>query len=123
MGGKIDVDEKNRYTDALSLKRLELHNKIDELERVRSINESTIEYVCNFNTRPAKLWKDADLETKQAFQRIMFPNGLHFNIKERKFGTQDLSPLFSVICNKNGSDMDSDSGMVISAGVEPALSG
>ena len=87
LGGKIDADEKNRYTDALSLKRLELHNKIDELERVRSINESTIEYVCNFITKPAKLWKDADLETKQAFQRIMFPNGLHFNIKERKFGT------------------------------------
>ncbi len=123
LGGKIDADEKNRYTDALSLKRLELHNKIDELERVRSLNESTIEYVCNFITKPAKLWKDADLETKQAFQRIMFPNGLHFNIKERKFGTQDLSPLFSVICNKKESCNGSNSGMVTSPRVELGLSG
>ena len=42
----------------------------------------------------------------------MFPNGLHFNIKERKFGTQDLSPLFSVICNKKESCNGSNSGMV-----------
>lgn len=121
--GEIDLDEKNRYTDALISQRLDLNRKIDELERVQNLNESTIEYVCNFITKPAKLWKDADLETRQAFQNMMFPNGLHFNIRERKFGTQDLSPLFSVICNKNESDMDSDSGMVISAGVEPALTG
>ena len=121
--GNLDLEEKNRYTEALTLKRLDLRNKIDELERIQNLNESTIEYVCNFITKPAKLWKDADLETRQAFQNIMFPNGLHFDIKERRFGTQDLSPLFSVVCNKNESDMDSDSGVVISAGVEPALSG
>ena len=121
--GKIDLEEKNRYTDALELRRFDLHNKIDELERIQNLNESTINYVCSFITKPAKLWKDADLETRQAFQNIMFPNGLHFDIKERKFGTQDLSPLFSVICNKNESDMDSGSGMVTSPRVELGLSG
>ena len=121
--GKIDVEEKNRYTEALTLKRNDLHKKIDELEQSQNLNESTIEYVCNFITKPAKLWKDADLETRQAFQNIMFPNGLHFDIKERKFGTQDLSPLFSVICNKKESEIDSNSGMVISARVELALTG
>ena len=110
--GKIDVDEKNRYTDALTQKRFDLHDKIDELERMQTLNESTIEYVCNFVTQPAKLWKDADLETRQAFQNMMFPNGLHFDIKEQKFGTTDLSPFFSLICNKKESEIDSDSRMV-----------
>ena len=117
--GKIDVEEKDRYTEALMLKRSDLHREIDELELNQNLSESTIEYVCNFITKPAKLWKDANLETRQAFQNMMFPNGLHFNIKERKFGTNDLSPLFSVICNKNESNMDSDSGMVIRVGLEP----
>ena len=121
--GELDLDEKNRFTNALDLERFDLNSKIDELKRTQNLNESTIDYVCNFITKPARLWMDADLETKQAFQNMMFPNGLHFNIRERKFGTQDLSPLFSVICNKNESDMDSNSGVVISAGVEPALSG
>ncbi len=121
--GEMDLDEKNRYIDDLESQRSDLNSMIDELERTQNLSESTIEYVCNFITKPAKLWMDADLEARQAFQNMMFPNGLHFNIRERKFGTQDLSPLFSVICNKNESDMDSDSGMVISAGVEPALTG
>ena len=54
---------------------------------------------------------------------MLFPNGLHFDIKERIFGTDDLSPLFSVISNKNEPSDGSDSYVVISAGVEPALSG
>lgn len=82
-----------------------------------------IEYICNFIPQPTKMWRDADLESKRAFQEILFPNVLHFDLKEKCCGTEDLSPLYSVICNKNepnGSDSDN---MVISAGVEPALSG
>ena len=51
-------------------------------------------------TQPAKLWKDADLESKQAFQKLMFPNGLHIDLKTKKCRTADLSPLYSVIANK-----------------------
>lgn len=95
----------------------------DKFERNQGLNEATIDYVCNFMTKPAKLWKDVDLETRQAFQKMLFPNGLHFDIKEKIFGTDDLSPLFSVIRNKKEPDSGSDCEMVISAGVEPALSG
>ncbi len=119
--GKIDQKEKARYTDALMIKRNELDQKILELEKTQRISESTIEYVCNFIAKPAKLWLDSDLESRQAFQTTMFPNGLHFDVKERKFGTDDLSPLYSVICNKKESDSDSNSSMVGQVGIEPAL--
>ena len=74
-------------------------------------------------TKPAKLWADADLETRQALQATMFPNGLHFDIKSKKFGTDELSLLYRVIGNKKESNSDSDSHMVISARVELALTG
>lgn len=121
--GKISQEEKNRYSEALMTKRSSLDARIDELEQVQRLSESTIDYVCNFMTKPAKLWADADLETKQAFQATMFPNGLHFDIKSKKFGTDDLSPLYRVISDKKEPISDSNSDMVISAGVEPALSG
>lgn len=121
--GRISQSEKDRYTEALSIKRTDLGIKINELEHVQRLSESTIDYVCNFMTKPAKLWADADLETRQAFQKMLFPNGLHFDIQDKIFGTQDLSPLFSVINNKKEPSSGSDSGVVISAGVEPALSG
>ncbi len=121
--GRIGIDEKNRYSEALETKRQDLRREIDKLEQNQDLNETTIDYVCNFMTKPAKLWKDADLETKQAFQKMLFPKGLHFDIKNKIFGTDDLSPLFSVIDNKKESCDGSNSEMVISAGVEPALSG
>lgn len=119
--GKIDASEKTRYSDALMEKRSQLEQQIVELEKVQRINETTITYVCNFITKPAKLWRDADLETRQAFQKTMFPKGLHFDIVERKFGTEDLSPMYSVICNKKESFSDSDSSMVGPVGIEPTL--
>ena len=119
--GKIDLEEKNRYSEALETKRLNLRREIDDLERNQSLNEATIDYVLNFVTCPAKLWKDADLEARQGYQRILFPNGLHFDIKEKKFGTDDLSPLFSVISTKKEPEDGSNSGMVIPKGVEPLI--
>lgn len=71
-----------------------------KLERVQQLNEATIEYVMNFMAKPAKLWRDSDLESRKAFQEILFPNGLHIDIKGRKCGTEDLSPLFSVMNTK-----------------------
>ena len=122
--GRIGIDEKNRYSEALETKRQDLRREIDKLEQNQGLNEATIDYVCNFMTKPAKLWKDADLETKQAFQKMLFPKGLHFDIKNKIFGTDDLNPLFSVIDNNKKESCDgSNSEMVIPPGIEPELSG
>ena len=42
----------------------------------------------------------------------MFPKGLHFDIKTKKFGTDEISPLYRVIGNKKEPNSDSDSDMV-----------
>ena len=122
LDGKITIDDKNRYSEALEQKRQDLRREIDKLERNQGLNEATIDYVCNFMTKPAKLWKDADLETRQAFQKMLFPNGLHFDIKDKIFGTDDLSPLFSVINNKKEPDSGSDCEMVTRVRVERTTS-
>lgn len=121
LDGRIGLDEKARYSEALEKKRLDLRREIDKLEQNQGLNEATIDYVLNFMTCPAKLWKDAGLETKQAFQKMLFPKGLHYDIKGKIFGTDDLSPLFSVICNKNEPSDGSDSCVVIPKGVEPLI--
>lgn len=121
--GKISQDDKDRYTKEQKANRDNLSMRIAELEKAQRTSEVTIDYVCSFIAQPAKMWKDADLESRQAFQSIMFPNGLHFDIVERKFGTEDLSPLYSVICNKKEPTVDSDSSMVAPTGIEPVTLG
>ena len=118
----ISKDEKEFYVSRLEAQRNDLKRQREEQERIQQLNESTIAYVCNFIDKPAKLWKDADLESKRAFQQILFPNGLHINLKEKSCGTEDLSPLYSVIGNKNEPFDGSDSRLVTRVRVERTTS-
>lgn len=72
---KISYEEKEHFSKDLRSKRSEYETAIDKYERVQRLDENTIEYVCNFITTPAKMWKDSPLEARQAFQNILFPNG------------------------------------------------
>lgn len=56
---------------------------------------------------PAKLWRYGQFGTKVALEKAIFSDGLTFDIKSRKFGTENISPLYSVIQTKksqNGSN-------------------
>ncbi len=118
----ISKDEKEFFVERLEAQRSEIRKQREECERIQQLNESTITYVCNFIDKPAKLWKDADLESKRAFQQILFPNGLHIDLKEKCCGTEDLSPLYSVISNKNEPGGGSNSPMVTRVRVERTTS-
>ncbi len=120
---EITNDEKDELLNVIESEKIEIALQEEKLEESRRLNENMIEYICNFIPQPAKMWRDADLESKRAFQEILFPNGLHFDLKTKKCRTEDLSPLYSVINNKNEPDGPENSNMVISAGVEPTLTG
>ena len=79
---------------------------------------STIEYVCNFITMPAKLWRDADIESKQAFQSMLFPNGFRFNLNDRKCGTEGLSLLYTVMSTKKAPKGADNSSLVRAERIE-----
>lgn len=120
---KISEEEKTHLINDLETQCVELRIQRDELENQQNLNESTIEYVCNFMDMPAKLWRDADLTSKRALQQILFPSGLHIDLKSKKCRTEDLSPLYSVTATKKAPEGDNSDYMVTSAGVEPALTG
>lgn len=120
---EIEPEEKESLMLTLDKERMALRAERMELEQQQTLNESTIEYVCNFMDQPAKLWKDANLASKQAILTMMFPNGLHVDLKTKKCRTEDLSPLFSVVANKKAPEGGNSDTMVTSAGIEPALPG
>ncbi len=118
---EITNDEKDELVNAIESEKVEIALQEEKIEASQRLNENMIEYICNFIPQPAKMWRDADLESKRAFQEILFPNGLHFDLKTKKCRTEDLSPLYSVICNKNEPNGSNSGDMVIPAGVEPAI--
>lgn len=79
LDGRVSRAEKERCPKAQMRKRKELDKRILKLEQDQRISESAIDSVCSFIAKPAKLWADANLESRQAFQATMFPNGLRFD--------------------------------------------
>ena len=123
LDGKLTVEEKDSLIGSLDAQLQDLEARRVELEQQQTLNGTTIEYVCNFIDKPAKLWRDADLESKHALQKVLFPNGLHIDLKAKKCRTADLSPLYSVIGTKNEPEGSENSTMVISRRVELLLTG
>ena len=117
--GLSDEDKKDHLA-TYDNKRAKLEAELEDLKRIQLLNEATIEYVCNFMRMPAKLWRDGNLEVKQAIQHIVFPNGIFFDLKHKKCGTSEISPLFSINTIKkapNGADLND---MGWDTGIEPA---
>ncbi len=119
----ITKDEKESYQQSRRADRIDLEGRIYDLEGVQRLNEGTIDYVCNFIDKPVKMWSDADMKTKVLFQEMIIPGGIEFNIKERKFGTNNLSALYRLKDTQKASEEASESLMVIPPGIEPELPG
>ena len=117
---KITEDEKNRLETALKEKRNELENEIARLEKQQSLSERSIDRLVDFMGAPVKLWAKADLPTRQLLQRMVFPNGIVYDLKEKKFGTSEISPLYSVNFTKKEPNGSENASLVRATGLEPA---
>ena len=123
LDGDITKKEKEQYQTSLRIKRIDLEEQLDKLRDIQSLNESTITYVCNFMNAPAQMWLDADPETKVEFQKMVTENGIVFDLKKEKFGTDGLSLFYRLKDQiKNPSNVD-ESLMVTSPGIEPGFPG
>lgn len=110
--GKLTPEDKDLLFSNINAKLEDIRMRRMKLEKVLEQNDISLEYVFNFMSMPAKLWRDSDLEARQAIQKIIFPEGFYIDPKTKKCGTSKISPLYSVICNKKEPNTDSNSKMV-----------
>ncbi len=105
---KISQEAYDIYETGKNKERISYDEDIERLEKVQRISESTIEYVCNFIMTPAKLWRDADYESRMLFQKIIYPEGLEWDCKQNDFGTGTLSILYRLAAIKKDPEESSD---------------
>ena len=119
--GDISKEEQDNFQQARRLDRIKLDCQLEELRGVQRLNESTVDYVCGFINKPVLMWQDADMATKIAFQKMIMPDGIEFDIKAKSFGTATISPLYRLETNKKDPSETKESLMVTPAGFEPAI--
>lgn len=123
LDGDISKQEKEQYQSSLRVKRIGLEDQLEKLHDVQSLNEATITYVCNFMNTPARMWQDADPETKVEFQKMVTESGITFDFKTEKFGTDGLSMFYRLKDTIKDPSVYDESLMVTPPGIEPGLPG
>ncbi len=95
----------------------------ERLEKQLGISENGVMRIVDLMKQPAIIWADGGYDRRQLIQQLIFPEGIEVILREKKCGTAKISPLYSVIPQKNTPSGASNSPMVTSAGIEPALPG
>lgn len=121
--GGMDDEEKKIVIEAIDVEKLEISQEINKLEQQQTLREANIEYALNFMADMAKQWSDASLDLKQKLQSLVFPHGFEYDIKNRNFLINEISPLYRWITPENEADFAENSAMVTSRGIEPRLPG
>ena len=116
--GKIAQEEYEVGLDDINNERIAETIVLNET-RIEELNvEGILNYAENFMLNVPKLWKDADLDQRQRFQQLIFPEGLTYG-KNGFIGTYVLSPVYGIFETSGGRK----STMVVPRGVEPLLPG
>lgn len=92
----IDDKTTKEQLEKMELRRVELSMKKSELLDEEIDKELVVDLAVKFMADIASLWREADVEDKQRFQKMIFPEGLAYNFGEG-FGTATLSPCYELI--------------------------
>lgn len=130
--GLIDDETTSEQLQRVSIKKAELRLMRSELFEGEVEKETIVDYAINFMASASRLWKCADLENKQRFQKMVFPEGITY-IFGQGFGTakmgecyEELSRLTDVVeqALKTEKTSHAEKSLVVtSRGIEPRLPG
>jgi site-specific DNA recombinase len=120
--GSITQAEKNDLIDDLEKQKLHSIIELQKFENQQTLRESDIEHAINFMRSIDKQWEHCDLDLQHKFQSMIFPRGLVYNSKARRFGTNNISELYRCIPIEKGSEEPSKSDLVAGVGLEPTTS-
>lgn len=123
LDGQLTVDEKNavreRADKEIALTNAELANLNDRT----GVSEDAIDYAISFIGNVPRMWNDASIDMKVKLQTMIFPEGISYDLKARRFGTARLSALYRLVTIKKEPSKTDDSLLVTLPGIEPGLPG
>jgi site-specific DNA recombinase len=112
------------------------NQKIAEIENLptkKSNHEKGIKYFAKIAVNPSKFYESLEYNQKRVFQKLLFPEGLRYSLKNREYLTSKTSPLFELTSSfsdnyelenkKTYQEKLDKSHTVPGVGIEPTLQG
>jgi site-specific DNA recombinase len=100
---EISKDIFERQSQKINEAIIQKTKELEYLPTKISNHEKTINYFLKIVVNPSKFYDSLDYNKKRKFQNLLFPEGLHYSIKNRKYLTSKTNTLFELTkCFSNG---------------------
>ncbi len=119
--GELTAAEKTALVKRIKLKIGTAKSNVQKLEMRIGTKEEAIEYAVSYMGNAPRLWNGASPEMRQIYQRMIFPEGLPYNLNTNSFGSAKMSNLYTLANIKKDSSEVDESLMVTPRGVEPLI--
>jgi site-specific DNA recombinase len=120
--GELTKSEKDDLMKALETRKQEMSLKLEEAEQRQSFREADINAAMDFMEHVDKQWESVSFDMQQRFQKMIFPQGVTYDLEKRSFGTYEMSILYRLGDIKKSPSRTQKFNLVAGAGLEPATS-
>jgi site-specific DNA recombinase len=128
--GTVSMDIYEEFSVEMKARQEAVLAQLEKLNQNLSNPKELIYFSCKFAANLASIWTSGDYYQKQIFQNTLFPQGLLYDVKIEHYRTPivntvigcivDLSRTLEETKNRTSLKNEEKSGLVPSAGVEPA---
>jgi site-specific DNA recombinase len=120
--GELTKDEKDDLMKALEAQKQETSLLLEEAEQKQSFREADINAAMDFMEHVDKQWETVSFDMQQRFQKMIFPQGVTYDLEKGTFGTSEISILYRLTDIKKSPQGTQKFNLVAGAGLEPATS-
>jgi site-specific DNA recombinase len=128
--GQVSLDVYTEFAEEMEKKIKTISEELAKLEQSLSNPKELINYTCKMACNLGRMWDAGDFYQKQMFQSTLFPAGLGYDAKIDHYRITEVNCVFSHIAdlsrdlakikNRTSLNFEEKSGLVPSAGLEPA---
>lgn len=100
VSGEITVEEKKELIAKINVESDEKQHELTSIGSLSELKINSIDYALQFMSNAPRIWSNVSIEHQLIYQRLVFPEGLKYDLSKNEFGTVKLSALYTLASMK-----------------------
>lgn len=123
VAGQITAEEKQEQVARIKDESDNIQKDLASVGSIAELKTDAIDYAMRFMSNAPRIWSNASIEHQIIYQRLVFPEGIEYELATNKFRTPKLSALYTLANIKKDPSESKESLMVIPRRIELRLPG
>lgn len=96
VAGQITPDEKSELVAKIKTELDTVQKDLNSIGSLSNLKTDSIDYALQFMSNAPKIWDNASVEHRLIYQRLVFPEGIQYDLSKNVFRTPKLSALYTL---------------------------